>query len=41
MMKLKYIPDDVPCLIDLKDKGYATGIPNWNNDDSFVIEYAR
>ena len=41
MMKLKYIPDDVNLLHDLKDKGYATGIPNWNNDDSFVIEYAR
>ncbi|KRX00081.1 hypothetical protein PPERSA_07278 [Pseudocohnilembus persalinus] len=40
-MKLKYIPDDVDLLNKLKEKGYATGIPNWNNDDSFIIEYAR
>ncbi len=22
-------------------KGYATGIPNWNYDDSYMIDYAR
>lgn len=26
---------------ELKEKGYAIGIPNWNNDDSYMIEYAR
>ena len=40
-MKLKYIPDDVSMLIQLKEKGYCTGIPNWNNDDSFIIDYAK
>lgn len=40
-MKLKYIPDDVNALIQLKEKNYASGIPNWGNDDSYVIEYAK
>ena len=40
-MRLKYIPDDVELLKDLRKKGYATGIPNWNNDDSFIIDYAK
>jgi len=35
MLKLKFIPDDVNLLHELRDKGYANGIPNWNNDDSY------
>ncbi len=53
-MRLKYIPDDVQLLIELRNKvikikvniftlfqGYAVGMPNWNNDDSYVISYSR
>ena len=25
----------------LKEKGLATGIPNWNYDDSYLIQYAK
>jgi len=38
---LKNIPDDVNLLLELKAKGIAFGIPNWNYDDSYIIEYAK
>ena len=38
---LKNIPDNVDLLVDLKAKGIAFGIPNWNYDDSYIIEYAK
>lgn len=37
----KFIPDDVDLLIDLKSKGFLFGVPNWNYDDSFIIDYAK
>lgn len=38
---MKHIPDDVDLLCDLKAKGFAFGVPNWNYDDSFIIDYAK
>ena len=38
---LKNIPDNVDLLLDFKAKGIAFGIPNWNYDDSYMIEYAK
>jgi len=38
---LKHIPDNVDILLELKSKGYAFGIPNWNYDDSYIIDYAK
>jgi ribonuclease ZC3H12 len=38
---MKGIPDDVNLLLELKAKGIAFGIPNWNYDDSYIIEYAK
>lgn len=35
------LPDDVKLLIEMKNKGYASGVPNWNYDDSYMIKYAR
>lgn len=31
------MPDDVKMLIEIKNKGYASGVPNWNYDDSYMI----
>lgn len=31
------MPDDVKMLIEIKSKGYASGVPNWNYDDSYMI----
>ena len=28
-------------LLELKAKGCAFGVPNWNYDDSYIIEYAK
>lgn len=25
----------------MKNKGYASGVPNWNYDDSYMISFAR
>ncbi len=38
---MKHIPDNVDILVELKQKGYAFGIPNWNYDDSYIIDYAK
>ncbi|CAD8169152.1 unnamed protein product [Paramecium octaurelia] len=35
------LPDDVKLLLEMKNKGYAYGVPNWNYDDSYMIQYAR
>lgn len=38
---MKHIPDDVDLLIELKDKELAFGTPNWNYDDSYMIDFAK
>ncbi|CAD8104596.1 unnamed protein product [Paramecium sonneborni] len=35
------LPDDVKLLLEMKNKGYAYGVPNWNYDDSYMIQFAR
>lgn len=35
------MPDDIEILLDLKKRGFASGIPNWTYDDSFIIDYAK
>jgi hypothetical protein len=27
--------------LDLKKRGFASGIPNWTYDDSYIIDYAK
>ena len=38
---MKNVPDDVDLLIELKDQGLVSGVPSWNYDDSYLIEYAK
>lgn len=35
------LPDDVGMLMELKARGFASGIPNWDYDDSYMIEFGR
>eukprot|EP01017_Pseudomicrothorax_dubius_P008671 TRINITY_DN12867_c0_g1_i2.p1 TRINITY_DN12867_c0_g1~~TRINITY_DN12867_c0_g1_i2.p1 ORF type:complete len:501 (+),score=87.67 TRINITY_DN12867_c0_g1_i2:731-2233(+) len=39
-LRVKNIPDDVDLLLAFQQKKIAFGIPNWNYDDSYIIDYA-
>ena len=35
------IPDDMEMLIEMKSMGLIYSVPNWNYDDSYIINYAQ
>ena len=37
----KTLPDDCQSQIELKNQHFACGVPNWDYDDSYILEYAR